>query len=110
MSCRPANESEPSPLTQKDSPAARSQEGLPRRLLVKKALRASLSKEKRTALPTLPSTNSALPLSLGARKWTSSMLSRTGSAPCKETVRRGKHKTASTARGMREYLRQAKGD
>src|SRR3954463_2544518 len=73
MNCKPAKESEPSPLTQKEKPAALSQSGLPRRLLVKKALCPPLSKVKRTALPTLPSTSSALPLPLGALKRTASI-------------------------------------
>ena len=51
---------------------------VPRMLLVKNALRASLSSENRTALPNFPSTSSAVPLPLGAVNLRSSIVAMIG--------------------------------
>src|SRR5262245_9285056 len=64
---------EPSPLTQNEKPAALSHSGVARMFVMQNEVLHLSSKENFTALPTLPSTDSARPFSLGGVTLTSSM-------------------------------------
>ncbi len=75
----PPKESLPSPRTQNEKPAAWSQSGVPRMLLVKNVPLASLSNLNCTACPSCPGTTSAVPPALGRLNLSWSIVAMTSS-------------------------------